>query len=228
MKPYYEKDGITIFHGDCRDVTWSDSSLILTDPPYVIKHVVGGGIGGATPFYKQDKLIGIRDFNLCEYKQSLVRCRQIVATHSRDQIAQYAKFITESFDGYDLHVWHKVNPVPFTHNTWLPDLEYIALGWKGSKKHQSVAMKHKSKVYSSGIDTENLHPAQKPVALMTKYIAVLTSAEDLIVDPFMGVGTTLVAARLEGRKCIGIELNELYCETAANRLRQGVFAFDTN
>lgn len=225
VKPYYERNGIAIYQEDCRHITWPDSVLILSDPPYVIKHVGGGGIGGAISFYKQDKLAGLRDFKLEDYKATLVRCRQLVVTHSRDQVVQYANFIAEAFDGYDLHVWHKVNPVPFTHNTWLPDLEYVALGWKGSKKHQDVAMRHKSKVYASGIDTENLHPAQKAVALMTKYIAVLTTPDDLIVDPFMGSGTTLVAAQLEGRQAIGIEISEAYCEIAAKRLEQGVLNF---
>lgn len=66
-----------------------------------------------------------------------------------------------------------------------------------------------------------LHPTQKPVELMTWCIHK-TKDTGIILDPFMGSGTTLVAAKLEGRQAIGIELEERYCEIAAKRLEQGV------
>jgi site-specific DNA-methyltransferase (adenine-specific) len=65
------------------------------------------------------------------------------------------------------------------------------------------------------------HPTQKPVALMAWRLGFVP-ADALICDPYMGGGPTLVAAKLAGRRAVGIEINERYCETAANRLRQGV------
>ena len=65
-----------------------------------------------------------------------------------------------------------------------------------------------------------VHPTQKPLALMRWCLSLVPDAET-VLDPFAGSGTTLVAARLEGRKAIGIEINEKYCEAAANRLAQG-------
>ena len=65
------------------------------------------------------------------------------------------------------------------------------------------------------------HPTEKPLGLMQWCIG-LASEPKTIIDPFMGSGTTLEAAKLEGRKAIGIEINESYCEIAANRLAQGV------
>lgn len=67
-----------------------------------------------------------------------------------------------------------------------------------------------------------LHPTQKPVKLMEYLIRTYTNEGDLVLDPFMGSGTTLVAARNQGRVAIGIEQNERYCEIAVNRLRQEV------
>jgi len=72
---------------------------------------------------------------------------------------------------------------------------------------------------------EHLHPTQKPVELMAWILRMIPDAP-VVVDPFMGSGATLVAAKLEGRKAIGIEIEERYCEIAAKRLAQGVLSFD--
>ena len=68
---------------------------------------------------------------------------------------------------------------------------------------------------------EHLHPTQKPLALMRWCLSFAPDAKT-ILDPFMGSGTTLVAAKREGRQATGIELEERYCEAAVKRLRQGV------
>ena len=70
-------------------------------------------------------------------------------------------------------------------------------------------------------DGKRQHPTQKPLSLMCWCLSFAKDAET-ILDPFAGSGTTLVAAKLEGRKAIGIEINERYCEIAASRLAQGV------
>ena len=71
----------------------------------------------------------------------------------------------------------------------------------------------------------NIHPTVKPTDLMRYLCRLVTPPGGIVLDPFMGSGTTLVAAKLEGRKAIGIELEEEYCEIAAKRLAQGAFSF---
>jgi len=94
------------------------------------------------------------------------------------------------------------------------------------------------RVWNGGNDTPNVwrinkiipqewqHPTIKPVKLMEKPIMIFTNGGDLILDPFMGSGTTLVAAKQLGRKAIGIEIEERYCEIAAKRLGQEVMNFE--
>jgi site-specific DNA-methyltransferase (adenine-specific) len=72
---------------------------------------------------------------------------------------------------------------------------------------------------------DKLHQTQKPVGLICEIIKVVSDVGQTILDPFMGSGTTLVAAKLEGRRAVGIEISEKYCEIAAKRLAQRVFEF---
>lgn len=227
MKPYHQDKFVTLYHADCREILPTlevgSVDLVLTDPPYKIKHVDGGGFAAASRFYRDGALDGLCDFDLSEYGPVLARFPQIVAFHSRDLILPWSKWCTEVLGNYDLHVWYKPNAIPFTCNTWKSDLEYIALGW--TRKHHADCAQHvKSKGWIEPLMVSRVHPTQKPIGLMRKYIHVLSTKS--VVDPFAGSGTTLVAAKLEGRKAIGIEIEERYCEIAARRLSQGVLEFN--
>lgn len=230
FKPYYQDEWVVIYHGDCREILplLPKVDLVLTDPPYIIKEMHGDGFPSAEPFYHRGKgsLLGLCDFHLSEYSQVLRNASdQCVICHSRDQVAEYASHCLQAYGHYDLHFWYKVNAIPFTHNTWKSDVEYIALGWS-QKHHQRVPQNDKSKVFISGIDTLNFHPAGKPLMLMAKYINVLTALNETVLDPFLGSGTTAVAAKQLNRHCIGIEIEEKYCAIAARRCSQSVMTLD--
>ena len=227
LSPYYDHNGITIYHGDCREILpkLEPVDLLLTDPPYAIGHVDGAGFSANSgTFYQSEELGAMLDFDLTEYAALLsASADQIVAFHSRDLIRDYADFILREFGRYDLHVWHKTNAIPFVNNMWISDLEYIAVGYR-SKQHAKVPSGMKSKVYSSGILTGDgkVHPTQKPLGLILKYLTVLNPAT--VVDPFMGAGTTLVGAKQLGIRAVGIEVNQTYCDHAVQRLAQEVMA----
>jgi site-specific DNA-methyltransferase (adenine-specific) len=108
----------------------------------------------------------------------------------------------------------------------------LGMGYSWRRMHEWVAYcpgpKHKLRSMSlgdiircAGVD-EKAHPTEKPIGVITPLILNSTDVGGLVLDPFAGVGATLLAARMAGRKAIGIELDEAYCEIAANRLSQGV------
>jgi site-specific DNA-methyltransferase (adenine-specific) len=103
---------------------------------------------------------------------------------------------------------------------WKPDFEEIYIfgeGWHGTRTSSVIFINVRT-------DSGRLHPTEKPAGLMSKFVG--KSPNGLIVDPFMGSGTTLVAAKGYHRQAVGIELNERYCEIAANRLRQRVLPLE--
>lgn len=93
--------------------------------------------------------------------------------------------------------------------------------WNGRGQHGVFMVnKHDSGTGHGG--QGNVHPAQKPMKLMTRLVDLFSNEGQTILDPFMGSGTTLRAAKDLGRKAIGIEIEERYCEAAALRMRQEV------
>lgn len=227
MKPYYDDDkGIVIWHGDCCEVlpTLGKVDLVLTDPPYRHRHMDGGGFASASRFYREGALDGLNDFDLDVYADALLKAaNMMIAFHSRDLIAAYSHLALTQSLSYDLHVWHKTNAIPFTCNTWKSDIEYLSLLWSKKPGWCQLAQSKHSKVWQSPINTDSLHPAAKPIPLLTKYLEVLDAKT--VLDPFMGSGTTLRAAKDLHRKAIGIEISERYCEIAAKRLAQEVLPF---
>ncbi len=225
FKPYYRDDAVTIYHGDCREIvpTLGRFDLLLTDPPYVFKHMGGGGLGAASPFYAEGALEGMTNFDLSQYRDiMLAPSEMIVAFCSRDQILDYAELARDSGRKFDLHVWFKTNAIPFTGNTWKSDLEYIALLWTKKPGWKQCHQSQHSKAYVSPINQDRSHPACKPVALLAKYLEVLDAKN--ILDPFAGSGTTGRAAKDMGREAVLIEIEERYCEIAARKMEQEVLS----
>ena len=200
MKPYYEEDGITIYCADCRDVLpmLPKVDLVLTDPPY--------GIG-----YASDPLPVMR-------KEG--RVVNHVAASWDETTVDEVPFIATL--GTTAIIWGgNYYPLPPSRG-WLcwnkpdspPSMADFELGW--TNRDTISAM------FSWSIAATNAervgHPTQKPLALM-KWCIEWSKTNGTILDPFMGSGTTLVAAKKLDRKCIGIEINEKYCEIAARRLQ---------
>jgi DNA modification methylase len=224
MKPYYEHAGITIYHGDCREVIeqWEglrvqSFDLLLTDPPY--------GIGASAPKRggRQDgaSLAASRDYGTLTWDdqpadaETIARVRAI----AKHQIIFGGNYFALPPSRCWL-VWDKQNG-----DNCYADCE---LAWTNfDKAVRRLSFQWMGMFTEPGCPKEyREHPTQKPEPVMRW--AMLQAPEDCktLVDPFMGSGTTLVAAKRLGRQCVGIEREEKYCEVAANRLAQEVLPLE--
>lgn len=214
MKAYYEQDGITIYHGDCREVlpTLGRVDHVVTDPPYGIDYGNGGG-GDAKHGWARAK-----DAQWDKERPTADLLRAVVAKGEHSIVWGGNYFLDALPFGHKNKwlIWDKCQQ-DFT----LADAELAWCSWGGAIRRLSY---HRALALKDG----KQHPTQKPVEVMTWCLTQLPNTQDIgtVLDPFMGSGTTLVAAKRLGRKAIGIELNERYCEIAAKRLAQGALPLD--
>lgn len=219
-KPYYDKDGITIYHGDCLEIMPQLESvdLVLTDPPSLLPAMKGAGCFGGRPY-----LVATQGFTDMGFDSSILDgfdnwfC--FCSKHNLSEVIEKAK----SSHWAILH-WCKPNPVPTCNNTYLSDVEYCVHKWEKGRLFGEMSIKSLYTILPCG-KKETKHPNEKPKGFIVKLVRLGTQKGDSILDPFMGSGTTLVAAKELGRRAIGIEIEEKYCEIAVKRLRQNVFDF---
>lgn len=215
MKPYYEEDGITIYRGDCREILPSldPVDLVLTDPPY--------GIKVDSTMAKQSG----QQFGRAAAPKSFYDPTNWDATpverHLLDlAISKAHRAIVWGGNYFGLPgspcwlVWDKVNGT-----NGFADCE---LAWTNLDGAARMFRWMWNGMLRENDEPRNGHPTQKPLGLFKWCLAF---AEGDILDPFMGSGTTLRAAKDLGRKAIGIEIEEKYCEIAAKRLAQKVLTF---
>jgi len=211
MKPYYEHNGITIYHGDAREIfpTLDTPDLILTDPPYGIDYK-----GCPASKKKNIGLIhdGIQgDAELMDLRFVLRADCEVVsfgANNYPEQLPHRGRWIC--WDKRTCENADRMLGSPFE------------LAWQNRDHgyYTMIRIMHGG-VVNADRTGKRVHPTQKPLALMHRIIDLYPKCET-ITDPFMGSGTTLRAAKDRGRKAIGIEIDEKYCEIAARRLAQEV------
>lgn len=219
MKHYYSQDGITIYHGNCFEVlpTLTDTfDLVITDPPYEIE-AKGAGIAGRRQYLSdiKDKIDGGFDVGmLADFENWFCFC-------GKDQLVEL--ITAASKNRWMLLTWNKPNPTPLVNANYLPDTEYIVHSFKNSDRLFGE-YKDKSRFIVYPVEQNEFdHPTVKPLAIIKRLVKLGTKEGELILDPFMGTGTTLRAAKDMSRMAIGIEIEERYCEIAVERLKQGVF-----
>ena len=210
MKPYYEEKGITIYHGDCREIlpTLPLVDLVLTDPPY------GVGLNA----FDDDFTVG---------PEGLIKCQSSIAAvfMSPRRVVEFANAIAISWD-FERILWmEKSADISFPWRGWLMNSEAILIFSKPNAQWREPE-RYSRDCYRVGPWGKQGHPNAKPPSVVRDIILKLGG--DLILDPFMGSGTTLRAAKDLGLQAIGIEIEERYCEIAAKRLRQEVFDFSGN
>jgi len=212
------KDGQTIIHGDCRTVLAAllePVDLVLTDPPYDIYAGAGGGCFG-----KREALVNTGGFTDggCDYG-FLRSFTDWFCFCSRKQLPQLLAIATQR-ERWNLLTWCKPNPLPTCNNKYLPDVEFIVHGFSKGRLYGDMADKASYVVCPSG-SKQTKHPNEKPTKIIRKLLRLGSTKGDTVLDPFLGSGTTLRACKDLGRRGIGIEIEERYCEIAANRLKFG-------
>lgn len=233
MTPYYEHAGITIYHGDCRDVLADIDpvDVVITDPPYDERTHAGARTLSMDARVKASA--GKRgivasaampiDFNpllSLEFTAGLWQwaTRWCVIFCSMEMLGTYRDLAPECWirSGF----WRRPDGAPqITGDRPAQPGEGIAILHRPGRKRWNRGGHHAYWEY--GIERgDRIHPTQKPEPLMCALVLDFSDSGETILDPFMGSGTTLVAAKRLGRNAIGIEIQEQYCEQAAKRLSQ--------
>ena len=225
MRPYYQDGAVTIYHGDCRDVMadidYADA--LVTDPPYGVNL---GEHGGASDGRTDHVLV---KGGYVSYEDSPENFTQVVVPAIKDALAKVdrgAVFCAGHM------AWHLPRPAAvggiflpaacgrtaWGYNSFAHCLLYgrapdLNLGAK------AIGISSTETVAESG------HPCAKPEGWMRWIVSLVSREGELVLDPFAGSGTTLRAAKDLGRRAIGIEIEERYCEIAARRCAQEVMDF---
>lgn len=226
-EPYYRDDAVTLYHGDCREILseLNDQSVdcVITDPPYterthgMAKTNKGRGHG--------TKAIDFAAFTDEALMDALAECgrvtrRWVIASLDYAHAFGFDSNPPDGLRSLRVGVWVKPNPMPQI------SADRPGQGW------EAILFLHRDDVKPTwhgggraGVWTHPVvqntgHPTSKPLPMVADWVRLFTNPGDLVLDPFAGSGTTLRAAKDEGRRAVGVELDERYCEIAAKRLAQ--------
>lgn len=238
MTPYYDDGQVTIYHGDCRDVLpmidAASVDLVVTDPPYQSLDVEVA-IGTTTRLVGLDQLAGKRlaSSNGKRWFSTLPSGELgVVFGH----VQRLLKSTGALYVFADVKSGLEIFPALVPANVLVWDKGEIGMGYNWRRMHEWIAFcpmsEHKLRdkgagdiLRFSGVNSKT-HPTEKPSSLIVRILANSTDHGALVLDPFMGTGSTLRAAKNVGRRAIGIELEERYCEIAVKRLAQSVMALE--
>ena len=245
-KPYYQDQFATIYHGDCREIltAYPDGAfdMVFTDPPY------GHNNNNGDLIHNREKALGQKPTKASEARpiandgpeaNELVRwffkeanrllkpgccccCCCCGGGGPDPQFARWSLWLDEAIGFKQMVIWDKPG---------------LGMGWHYRRSYETVLVAEKPGAacrWHGGNTTSNVvrfpkilpsqfdHPTPKPLELPSFFIGLHAEDGDLVLDPFMGAGTTLVAAKSRGIQSVGIEIEERYCAMAVERLRQEV------
>ena len=196
MKPYYHQNGVTIYNAECEKVLpWLDVvDLVLTDPPY--------GVNAC----RQTLGSGKKKFERGDWDRERPRNMNQIVDAGRYACIWGGNYFADVLPPTnDWLVWHKANDgLSFSE---------VELAWTNYGKQA----RHKTHNWGG---EQKRHPTQKPLAVMQWSLGMAPEDVQNVLDPFMGSGTTLVAAHQAGLTVIGVESSKEYCDIAIDRLRQ--------
>lgn len=240
MRPYYEDDAVTIFHGDCLEIIGRlEADAVVTDPPYGTSYYATD-TDAMTPQLLRNMRNKFRAVAVFGYAERLVRlcdgsapdewvtwwpsnaaCRGVNYSGLRRE-AEHIAIFGDVRRLYDLR-----QPRASANSTALIRRNYVGANSRGTFKGELNSRRY-GDVWTDAapglafLSHLRQHPNEKSLAVMTRLVEGLTSPGDTVLDPFAGSGTTLRAAKNIGRKAVGVEIDEHYCEVAARRCAQEV------
>lgn len=215
MQPYYQDEWVTLYHGDCLEITeWLAADVLVTDPPYGIAYASSmnrdrRNVKPGRPI-AADANTETRDAALAAWSGPAVVFGKWTAERPRATKVRL--------------IWDKT-PCGFMGDLSMPwgaaeeEIYILGSGFTGKREPNII----RCPMLMSADQNRPDHPTPKPVPLMESLISKCPPG--VIADPFAGSGSTLVAAKNQDRRAIGVELEERYCEVAAKRLAQDAFDF---
>lgn len=206
MKPYYDDGTTTIYHADCREVLPSLSGdVLITDPPYGV---------GIDRTFNDDFEIGVWGVD------NTPGCKRAAIFHSPRLVFGFFNRL-ETWNFERLLWMNKVAMMKMPWRGWCMNGEAIVIASR-DREGWPAPTSYGPDCYQAKPWGKNGHPANKPPRVVGDLVAKLSGPTDVVLDPFMGSGTTLRAAKDLGRRVIGIEVEEKFCEIAVRRLGQEV------
>lgn len=235
--PYYSDESTTIYVGDCREIVpeLSDVDLFFTSPPYNLGTSTGGGMGSWS-LAAADLSDGYETFSddlptdVYEAQQrEIVRAMYEALSptgaifYNHKPRPQAGRLVLPTDYGDDLPlrqiiVWDRGTGINFSSSFFLPKHEWIVVWARPDWRLRSKSAGGVGDVWRIHPENHPRHPAAFPIELPAT--AIEATAPKLVVDPYAGSGSTLVAARAAGVRSIGIELSEKYAQQAVERLAQ--------
>jgi DNA modification methylase len=229
VRPYYDAEGVTLYHGDAREILpmlGDVGDVLITDPPYSSGGYQEAGKSGGSVGTRSNETVAMDNLSTRGY-QRLMRevLRGCRACDEMYVFTDWRMWIHTS-DALEDGGWRVRNMLVWDKKTmgmglpWRNQHELIAYAKRTAAKMMDGKRGNVLTVQRSG---NKMHPTEKPLDLAMALIE--NSGPGVILDVFAGSGTTLVAAKMLGRRAIGIELEEAHCKTAVSRLSQSVMSF---
>jgi site-specific DNA-methyltransferase (adenine-specific) len=255
VKPYYEHAGITIYHGDCREVLSQMESVAeccVTSPPYnqQISEFSESGMHSETSWVSKISAGYADSMPEIDYQRWQLEVCSLVSLALVEGGSMFYNHKVRWRDGIMLHpvvwtsslnmrlrqeiIWSRNGSVTLNARMFAPSEERILWFCNGDKhkwnqesvSHMSVWRIDQYGTFGAARNGIGGHPCAFPPEIPKRCIKATTDEGNTVLDPFCGSGTTLIAAKDLGRRAIGIEIEEKYCEIAAKRLSQEVFSFE--
>lgn len=241
MQPYYQDENVTIYNTDWRELkgqlAQNPVDAILTDPPYGLEEFAKGRNHGRSRLGRAnfvddgwDKEAETREAvydMLNAAPRMLKKGGNLFSFCSFELLGEMVKQAPKPLYYKTYGVWHKKNPIPINMKIrfvgsleswvhWVNGQRTGTFNAEGKPVHNFI----ETGLTPKSEKKHGKHSTQKPLSVMNWATCLLTNPDDVILDPFAGSGSTLIAAKLNGRKSIGIELDESYCEIAAKRAEE--------